>query len=529
MVATLVRLKLRILRHQLIREPWRAVMLGLGAFWALSMVPSLVFGMVWLTDQSTVVRHDVLTIGGSLVLLGWALVPVLVFGSDDSLEPTRFATLGVPVKRLMPGLLVAGLISVPAGFTTLAGLSPTIAWWDAGPGVRVLAVVCAVLTVLTALLLARLATAGGTRLLGSRRAREATAVTGALTIAFIVPSLYAVGRLGLEAALERVPAVADALSWTPFGAVWAAPAFAADGDWVAAMMHLAVAIAAVVLGYWLWSRMVAGAMVSPPVRGGEGRRRADRMLAGTRSRRHSPRVVAGLAIAARSSRYWLADPRYLTALIGAIALPLLIAVMLATVVDAPESVALSVGLLIAGTVGWGRHNDVAFDGSAFWMHLASGASGLADRVGRAIGVLIWGVPAVAAGSVAGAWIAHRWDLLPAALGASIGVLAVGLGVSAVSSVAMPYRVAAAGASPFATEMGTAGASILAQLVTSLITGVLSLPVLVGFGLALWWRPSVGWAVLAIGVIGGGLVLWRGLVLGGAMYERRGALVLARLT
>ena len=529
MVATLVRLKLRILGHQLRREPWRAVMLGLGAFWGLTMLPSLTVGMVWLQSQSTEVRHDVLTIGGSLVLLGWALVPVLVFGSDDSLEPTRFATLGVPVERLMPGLLVAGLVSVPAVFTTLVGLGPTIAWWDAGPGVRVLVVVCAVLTTLTALLLARLATTGGARLLGSRRAREATAVTGALTLAFIVPSLFAVGHLGLEAALERVPTVSEVLSWTPFGAVWAAPAFAADGDWVAAMLHLAVAVAGVLLGYWLWSRMVARSMVSPPLRGGEGRRRTDRMLAGTRARRHSPRVAAGLAITARSSRYWLADPRYLTALIGAIALPLLIAVMLATVVAAPESVALSVPLLIGGTVGWGRHNDVAFDGSAFWMHLAAGASGIADRAGRAIAVLLWGVPAVAAGSVAGAWIAHRWDLLPAALGTGLGLLAAGLAVSAVSSVTMPYRVAAAGASPFATEMGTAGASILAQLLTSVITGLLSLPVLVGFGLALWWRPSVGWVVLAVGVIGGALVLWRGVVIGGRVYERREALVLARLT
>ena len=77
-------------------------------------------------------------------------------------------------------------------------------------------------------------------------------------------------------------------------------------------------------------------------------------------------------------------------------------------------------------------------------------------------------------------------------------------------------------------MGSAGASIIAQLMTSVVTGLLSLPVLVGYGLALWWRPSVGWVVLAVGVIGGGVVLWRGLVIGGAAYERRGALVLAKL-
>ena len=528
MVATLVRLKLRILGHQMRREPWRAVMFGLGAFWALTMLPGLIGGLVWLAGQTSEIRHDVLILAGALILLGWAIVPVLVFGSDDSLEPARFATLGVAPERLMSGFLVAGLVSIPAAFTAVLSLGLLIVWWDGGAAVRALVVVCAAVTPITALLVSRLATTAGTRLLGSRRARESTAVIGALSIAVLGPGVVTIAHLGLEGALQRVPAVADVLAWTPLGAVWSVPAFAADGDWPGAFLHLAVAVASAVLGYRLWALMVARAMVSPPGRGGEGRKHGDRMIAGIRARRRSPLVAASLAIAARSSRYWVADPRYVIALISSIVVPLVIAVMLATVGSAPKSVALSIGMLVAGTIGWGRHNDVAFDGSAFWMHLASGAPGIADRVGRTIAVLLWGVPAVAVGSVAGAAVAGRWDLVPAALGAGLGVLLVGLAVSSVSSVTLPYRVAAAGASPFATQMGSAGASIIAQLMTSVVTGLLSLPVLVGYGLALWWRPSVGWAVLAVGVIGGGVVLWRGLVIGGAAYERRGALVLAKL-
>jgi ABC-2 type transport system permease protein len=527
-VATLVRLKLRILRHQLSREPWRAVMFGLGAFWALTMLPGLIGALIWLSGQSTEIRHDVLVIAGALVLLGWAIVPVLVFGSDDSLEPARFATLGVAPKRLMPGLLVAGLVSVPAAFTAVLSLGLLIVWWDGGTAVRALVVGCAAVTTVTALLCSRLATTTATRLLGSRRAREATAVIGTLMIAVLVPGVFTLANLGLEGALQRVPTAADVLAWTPLGAVWSTPTFAADGDWPGAFLHLAVAVASAVIGYRLWALLVARAMVSPPGRGGEGRQHGDRMIAGLRARRRSPQVAASLAIAARCSRYWVADPRYVVALISSIVVPLVIAVMLATIGSAPKSVALSLGMLVAGTIGWGRHNDIAFDGSAFWMHLASGAPGIADRVGRAVAVLLWGVPAVVVGSVAGAAVAKRWDLVPAAIGAGLWVVCAGLAVSAISSVTLPYRVAAAGSSPFATEMGTAGASILAQLMTSLITGLLSLPVLIGYGLALWWHPSVGWAVLAVGVIGGPFVLWRGLVMGGAAYERRGALVLAKL-
>ena len=43
-------------------------------------------------------------------------------------------------------------------------------------------------------------------------------------------------------------------------------------------------------------------------------------------------------------------------------------------------------------LGWSLHNDVAYDRTAIWLHVASGVRGVADRVGRLVPVLIVGIP-----------------------------------------------------------------------------------------------------------------------------------------
>ena len=207
---------------------------------------------------------------------------------------------------------------------------------------------------------------------------------------------------------------------------------------------------------------------------------------------------------------------------------MVIVLLVATVVDAPAAVALSMGPLMAGTIGWGRHNDVAFDGSAFWMHVASRVPGWSDRLGRTVATLAWAVPLTAAVGVAGAFVGGRPDLVLAAAGASVGVLCGGLAVSAVFSALLPYPVPEAGANPYAAQMGAVGASMVAQAVTSAASLLVCAPVLVAYGSALWWRASMAPVVLLVGVVGGGAVLWTGIVLGGRVYDARQVRLLARM-
>ncbi|NMR21076.1 hypothetical protein [Cellulomonas fimi] len=528
MVATVVRLKLTLLRNTLRRDRWRVVLLALGAVWALGAVPSVLGGALFLARQDVSVRHDMLVVVGTVLVTGWAVVPVLVFGSDDTLEPARFATFGVRVRRLVPGLLVASVLTVPALFTAVVCASAVVAWGSAGTAAAVVAAAGAVLALATCLLAARITTTAAARMLGSRRARELSAVTAAVVVTSALPLAFGIGGLGLEGTLERVPGIARVLGWTPLALAWAAPASAADGDTLGAVSRLALASAWVVLGAVAWGLLIRRRLVNPSEGSGRSRRQVDALLTGSRLGAASRERIAARAIGVRARRYWVTDPRFVTALVSLLVLPALITVLLATVVDVPGIVAIALGPLLGATLGWGRHNDLAFDGSAFWLHVVSGTTGRVDRWGRLLGLLGWGVPLVVAGSLAGVAVARRPDLLPATLGLALGLLAAGLAVSAVTSVALPYPVPAAGASPFASEAGAIGASMAAQLVASAATAVVALPVLVAFALAVAWQPAIGWVVLALGAGGGAVAVRAGVVLGGRVYDARAVRLLARL-
>lgn len=528
MVATLVRLKLRILRHTLRREVWRLILMVIAILWALSTLPSIVAGMLWLSQQGQGAARDILVVAGVLLIGGWTVIPILVPGMDDSLDIGRFATSGRSARSLAPGLLVAGLASVPAVFTAVVSFAPVLAWHEEDWRTVVLAVVCAPLAVVTCLLHSRVCTELAARLLSSRRARESGTVLGLLGAVLAIPAVLTLGSLGLEGALEKVPTIAEVLGWTPLGLVWAAPSAMAVGDPAGALARLALAVVWVVLLGGLWTVLLQRALVRPPSRSGQARRRADAMLPRNPTRRH-PGVVAAAAIARRGLRYWTADPRYMGSLLGSVVAPVLIVLLMAAVVDTPAAVALGLGGFMAGTIGWGRHNDVAYDGSAFWLHVAAHVPGWSDRLGRALATFLWAAPVTVLVSLVGAFLSGRWELAPAAVGLGFGVLCGGLAVSAVASALLPYPVPEAGANPYAAQMGAVGATLVAQLVSSMATLVVCAPVGALYALSLWVQDGLAGLTLGVGLVGGLVTLAAGVVLGGRVYDGRAPRLLVRLT
>src|SRR5699024_1212298 len=127
--------------------------------------------------------------------------------------------------------------------------------------------------------------------------------------------------------------------------------------------------------------------------------------------------------------------------------------------------------------------------------------------------------------VLAAW-SGSWDLAPAALGASLGLLAAGLAVSTVISGVIVYPAHPPGASPFSsTSTGGLGLALVAQAVTSGAALLLSLPVLVTGVLAVVVDPAWGWACLAVGAVGGAGLVAGGVVLGGRALDARADLLL----
>lgn len=520
MVATVLGIRFRTAGHLLRHEWWRALATGFGVLWMLMILPSLGWSQIALSRQDPGVRGDAMIAVALLATLGWIVVPLIVAGLDDTLDPVRFRSFGVEARRLMPGLLAAAVLTLPVVFFVLAFTVLGLSWRGEGAGVLAVALVGLALTLASMIVGARVAAMWGARVLASRRAKVATSVVVLLGLA--AGALVAVQLFsdGLSTVLETdVEVLLDQLAVTPLGAGAAAPVAAAYGDWTGAAWRLAMQAGWVAVLIGAWHANVAHALVRPAGRGGGARRRDDAVL-DPRVRLAMPSDGPAAAVHARLRRAWLTDPRYLSSLAGVLLLPAAFVILVVPVFDLDGRWSYAVPLILAATTGWGRHNDVAFDSSALWLDVVSGRLGRAVMVGRFSAAAAWAFPLVIAAALATLAWTGRWADAPGLLGACVGVLGVSLGVAALAAVIMPYRAPAPGQSPFGTEIGSVGAGLLAQLASSAVALALLPLVLVPFVLSLTVDPRWGWLACVAG-IGAGVGAYVGaLRAAGALYDRR---------
>ncbi|UZN04373.1 hypothetical protein [Cellulomonas sp. S1-8] len=514
MVAHLVRLKLTLLRNGLRRSPWQVVGVVLGAVYGLSVLALALAGLFALGFADEDVRADVLVVAGSLVVLGWWVVPLVAFGVDATLDPRRFVTFGVPRRDLLVGLTLAGLIGVPGLVTTLTALATPLAWWR-DPAAALAALVGGALAVLACTVGARATTTSLAPVIGRRRVREVAAGLAILPFLFLGPILSAVAEGA--SSVESLRSVADVLAWTPLGAPWAVAPAVAAGDWTAALVRLAVALVTIVGATRVWSWALDRTLAEPVSAGGDSRARGLGWFA------RMPATPTG-AVAARAATYWLRDPRYAIAVAIVPVIPVLLAI------SSPDgTMVLIAGPAAALTVGWSISADLAYDGTAYAAHLASPLRGVADRWGRVavagtLGLVVTLVLVV--GTVA---YVDRWDTLPALLGASVGLLLTALGGASVVSAAVVYPVQQPGENPFGTKQGASAAAFTSQMAGFTAVAALAAPTLVLALLAVGRGSALlGWVTLVVGVALGAVALVVGVRLGGSMLDRRGPDLLQRM-
>jgi ABC-2 type transport system permease protein len=185
-------------------------------------------------------------------------------------------------------------------------------------------------------------------------------------------------------------------------------------------------------------------------------------------------------------------------------------------------------LTSAYLIGWGPHNDVGYDSTAFWMHVSAGVDGVSDRLGRLAPSAALGMVCLPGYALLGAVLSGRWSLLPATLGAASGVALSGFAVASVASAVLPYPTPKPGEGPFATRPGGAGLTVAVQTVCTMAVLALSLPVLVLALLAERGTAWAAWPALVVGPLLGSAALAVGLRVGGRVLERRGPDLLQRL-
>ncbi|MET0590582.1 MAG: transporter [Naasia sp.] len=518
MVAHLLRLRLLLLRNSLRRSTWQIVGLVFGGIYGLFILIGAVAGLIALSFAPVELARTVIVFAGAITLAGWLLLPLVLNGIDQTLDTSRLVAYPIPMRQLLLGLTLAGLVGIPGIVTLIASLG-TIGTWIRSPGAAVAAGLCAVLGTVTCVVGSRAVAAAASGIGTGRRTRELMGVIVFIPLLLLGPLLAGIGS-GVEATAESLPRVADAIAWSPLGAVWAVPADLAVGDAIGAVAKLAIALATLLVLLIAWRHFLAAALVTPP-RGQVGHAsRGMGLLA------RVPGTPTG-AVTARALTYWVRDPRYLRSLIIVPLIPVLVYFYSTT--NDSTAIFLAAGPLVAFTLALSIYADVSLDNTAFALHVSAGVSGAADRAGRVFAVLLFGVPLVIIATVVTVAAGDAWTSLPALLGIGLGVLTTGLGVASVVSARVVFPAPAPGDNPFKSPPGAGAASVAASFATWGALAVLALPeIVLGIVAIVVDSTVLGVVALAVGVLLGSGLLVVGIRVGGRILDHRAPDLLQQL-
>ena len=521
MVATVLRLRYRVLGNTLARRPWQLVGFCFGFLWALSILAMVTAALIAVGVSGDLsVSRTVITLAGAALVLGWVVGPLVVAGIDTTVDATKLAPFPLTTRQVMTILAATGATGIPGIVTSIAALV-SVAVWVAWPTAAIAAVPSAVIGVATCVLATRFAAALAVGLGSGRRGREVIGTLVLVLVIFagpittgILATLSGAGSIGGQ--LGQAAAV---LGWTPLGATWSLPGEIAAGAWGIAAIKLLIALVTPVALWFGWRWSLEQSLVSPP-------RQASRTVKPGALGLFGVMPTGGVgATWARSLTGWLRDPRYLRQLIIAPLFPVLFAFTSGTegVMFAASPVLVAFVLCVSG------YTDVSYDGTAFASVLSSGIRGRADRWGRMLGAASIGVPLMLMTAIVTAVIGGHLDALPAVLGASFGLLLGGYGVNAVSSALIVTPVAAPGDNPFKSVPGQTFVSGLLVFVVLAACGVVALPAVIVAGISvISGNAALGWVALAVGLGVGAGVAAGGVALGGRTLERTGPDLLLRI-
>lgn len=512
MVAHVLRLRLALMLGALRGDRVVRTVVGLLALAAATV--AVCTAVLSLADAPLAVARTVLVLGGAASLLGFLVGPILT-GTVDQLDPRRFGVFGVDVPHMPWILAIAGLVSVPTFALIAVATCVVIVLIELGTPTAI-AVLVGVIGFISSNIAARVGMATSALLLPERRSRELTALFVLLVVVVAFPVAVFLASLEWDGRVpDAVASATAAIGFTPFAAI---PAFAlsvAGSDSAGAWASGLVALFTVIVLWAGWSWLVRRLLTSTD-RPATSRERSGLGWFGL-----LPPNAFG-AIASRSLVYWLRDRRYI---VNFVIVPIagILTVFPLLVAGVPLYIAALVPVpVMALFFGWLPHNDVAYDSTALWVHVASGVRGVADRAGRLIPICLVAVPTLAVAIPLTLAMVESWYLLMPMIGLTASLFLGGLGVSSVISVTSPYAVSRPGDSPFQQPQRSASRGGYAPAIAFISALVLSAPTIWLFVMTVIEDDSYNPATFWVGIGTGIVVLALGLVIGGRVYDRGGA-------
>ena len=225
-------LKWRVLINTLTRSTWILVGTILGGLYALFLLGMALTALIALGGEAleTVVVASVLL--GSLLLVGWWLVPLVSSKADSTLDPSRLALFPLSTTGLVAGQVAGAVVGLPGVLTVIALLGWLFSW--RGSTVALIAAIpCAIIGALLAFVGSRCVTALGANFAKGRRTNEIISMVVLVLVVLLGP-LISLFATGLGQVWQLLPTWAGVLAWTPLGAIWAVPGDVASGYWLAA-------------------------------------------------------------------------------------------------------------------------------------------------------------------------------------------------------------------------------------------------------------------------------------------------------
>ncbi|MPZ73435.1 MAG: hypothetical protein GEU74_09415 [Nitriliruptorales bacterium] len=530
MARLFIRLKLTLLLNGFRRGWQQALGIVFATAYVVPMAIIAAFGTIALGREEVMepLVEPLLVIGFVLVWVTWLVGPLLAFGMDETLDPSRLRSLPLRRHQLMTGLFAASSVGL-GPLATLILMYGVSVGMSRGPASAALVVGSAVAQFALCVAGARALTTTLSRRLQSRRGRDVVTVGGGLFAVGVavltqVPRLFVGGAstdTSPAALAERLGTVASALSALP--PAWAARAVTAGstGNWGQGVLWLGAAAIAVAALLWWWAHALERGLDAPGSHAGA----VDTADLYPRLLRWLPRDRLGAGIA-KDIRYTWRVPQ-LRAQYLVLAVLVVPAAFYAAAASVEPFVVLLAPLaaLLIGTAGF---NLFGTDRGAVWLLEVSGPQPRSDIVAKSTVTMTLSMAIVAALAVVLGVLTQGWQYVVPSLLAGAGCTAVVGAVGMVVSVVAPYPLPDTPTNVFAANAGLGCAAVLLQSLGLFVELILLAPVAAGLALALRNdRPLLSVVALAAAVYGS-LLWWLGTTIAARRLARRGPEFVAAL-
>lgn len=552
MVGHLVSLKWKYVQASFRRSVWAVIGLVIAAVYAVLALLGLAVGYLAAAFEAPETGPLIALLAGSVLAIGWAIVPIFFSGLDGTLDESRFVLFPIEPATLQKGQFLGGFVGIPGVASVLAVLLGLIAY-GSQPLLLIVYLVCAVLGLANLMVWARLANRLGIMLSANPRVANVLMIVAAV----LMMSMGFISGGTATYLMRHWDALLPFLPWlgvTPFGAAYAVPYWLAAGNVPAALGCLVLTLGYLAGGWWLWGKNLARSMAN--VGGSAHHASAAEVAAGDLGLfARFPATPRG-AVAARTLHSLLKDNRLQMLTVTTVMMYLLLAVGFPLFMSAT-------GGSINGKIGFGPNPEqatqvvnsgvmqlfgfwiyfctvftgyymcylVSYDNTAFSLHVLSPLRGIDDRIGRLWGYSILVAPIVVLMVLVASAVNGHLELFPIVLMHQLGVFAAAAGMGCVLDTFITPPVAPPGANPFKNPKNNEGMG--KQLLLMLSMAVVMLSALPGgISVIVYVFLTQNLLTLVIGgvlqlMIGAGLLVG-GVVWGGRRFDRMSPRMLERV-